>query len=33
MAEDTREKFRDGQRDVRGEAEERGAETALQAGG
>ena len=27
------EKFRDGQRDVRGEAEERGAQTALQAGG
>src|SRR5665213_3887998 len=33
MAEDAREKFRDGQRDVCGEAEERGAETALQAVG
>jgi hypothetical protein len=28
-----REKFGNGQRDVHGEAEERGAETALQAGG
>ena len=33
MAEESGEKFRDGQRHVRGEAEERGAETALQAGG
>ena len=33
MAEDARKKFRDGQRDVRGEAEERGAQAALQAGG
>ena len=33
MAEDARGKFRNRQRDVRGEAEERGAEAALQAGG
>ncbi len=33
MAEDAREKFRHDQRDVRGEAEERGAQTALQAVG
>jgi len=33
MAEDAREKFRDGQRDVRGEAEERGTQTAFEAGG
>ena len=33
MAENAGEKFGDGQRDVRGEAKKRGAETALQAGG
>jgi hypothetical protein len=33
MAEDAREKFRDDQRDVRGEAEERGAQAALEAVG